>query len=87
MPYITHAERVNLDRGGAPQTLGQLNYVVTQACLAYLKACGPAPSYAMLNAAIGMLECAKLEFYRRVAAPYEDRKLHDNGDVYPQEVR
>jgi hypothetical protein len=31
---------------------------------------------------IGVLECAKLELYRRVAAPYEDAKCEDNGDVY-----
>ena len=29
-----------------------------------------------------MLECAKLELYRRVAAPYEDEKIDQNGDVY-----
>lgn len=27
-------------------------------------------------------ECAKLEFYVRIVRPYEDQKLHDNGDVY-----
>ena len=32
--------------------------------------------------AIGALEAAKLEFYRRVVAPYEDQKMLDNGDVY-----
>jgi hypothetical protein len=32
--------------------------------------------------AIGALECCKLEFYRRVAVPYEDRKIKSNGDVY-----
>lgn len=30
----------------------------------------------------GALECCKLEFYRRVAVPYEDRKIKLNGDVY-----
>ena len=37
-----------------------------------------------LNAIIGALECAKLELYRRVAAPYEDDKIIENGDVYTQ---
>jgi hypothetical protein len=32
--------------------------------------------------AVGAIECCKLEFYRRVAAPYEDRKIKTNGDVY-----
>lgn len=30
----------------------------------------------------GALECAKLELYIRIARPYEDAKIHDNGDVY-----
>ena len=38
--------------------------------------------YAHLNEAIGVLECAKLELYRRVAAPYEDEKIAESGDVY-----
>lgn len=29
-----------------------------------------------------VLECAKLELYRRVVAPYEQQKLELNGDVY-----
>jgi hypothetical protein len=39
-------------------------------------------SYKNINQAIGALECAKLELYRRVAAPYEDKKALINGDVY-----
>lgn len=31
---------------------------------------------------LGVLECVKLELYRRVAAPYEDRKIEENGDVF-----
>jgi hypothetical protein len=38
--------------------------------------------YKDLNAAIGVLECIKLELYRRVVAPYEDTKLKQNGEVY-----
>jgi hypothetical protein len=39
-------------------------------------------NYALLNELIGVLECAKLELYRRVASPYEDEKIQSNGDVY-----
>jgi hypothetical protein len=38
--------------------------------------------YALLNEAIGALECAKIELYRRLAAPYEDEKRQETGDVY-----
>jgi len=31
--------------------------------------------------ALKVLESAKLEFYRRILAPYEDRKIVQNGDV------
>ena len=32
---------------------------------------------------MGVLECAKLEAYRRIAVPYEDSKVVANGDLYP----
>lgn len=31
--------------------------------------------------ALKVLESAKLEYYRRIVAPYEDQKIEDNGDV------
>lgn len=34
-----------------------------------------------INDCIGACEGAKLEFYRRVASPYEDVKIKQNGDV------
>jgi len=34
-----------------------------------------------INKAIGVLECIKLEYYRRVAAPYEDSKIEEAGDI------
>jgi hypothetical protein len=55
---------------------GDLNYVVTR----ILKEVYPL-RYFHLNRAIGVLECIKLEFYRRVAAPYEDLKIKESGDV------
>jgi len=48
-------------------------------CLDYLP---PKPSYSDYNALVGVLECAKLEFYRRAVAAYEDKKIKENGDVY-----
>ena len=55
---------------------GELNYVVTK----MLKEIYPL-RYFHINRAVGVLECIKLEFYRRVAAPYEDKKIKDCGDV------
>jgi len=55
---------------------GELNYVVTK----LLKEIYPL-RYFHVNKAVGVLECIKLEFYRRVAAPYEDMKIKESGDV------
>jgi hypothetical protein len=55
---------------------GEVNYVVTKMLKEIYSL-----RYFNLNRAIGVLECIKLEFYRRVAAPYEDRKIKESGDV------
>jgi hypothetical protein len=55
---------------------GHINYVVTR----ILKEVYPL-RYFHVNRAMGVLECIKQEFYRRVAAPYEDTKIEQNGDV------
>jgi len=55
---------------------GDLNYVVTK----LLKKVYPLRYY-HINKDVGVLECIKLEFYRRVAAPYEDVKIKESGDV------
>jgi hypothetical protein len=81
MPYIAADARERLDRGGAPQSPGELNYVLSRTCDQFLSDRGGI-RYAQLNEVIGALECAKLELYRRVAAPYEDRKRAASGDVY-----
>jgi len=82
MPYVKKTDRPRLDGGGAPETAGELNYLVTRLVDGYLARKGV--SYGNLNEAIGVLECAKLELYRRIVARYEDRKIADpeNGDVY-----
>jgi hypothetical protein len=78
MPYIDPASRIQIAAGREPRNTGELNYVITVAVQDYL---GDTLSYEKINAAIGVLECAKLELYRRVAAGYEDLKIIQNGDV------
>lgn len=60
-------------------SVGEANYAITRLLIESFE---PA-SYSEYNALIGVLECAKLEFYRRATAPYEDVKRRENGDVYP----
>jgi len=72
------------------RNVGELNYVITRVILGYLKSHAPHPqaacafNYAGLNEIVGVLECVKQEFLRRVVAPYENGKIAENGDVYPQ---
>ena len=85
MPYIEPRARDRIDEGAAPGDPGELNYAVTRLVDAFLSARAEESGrlrYAHLNEAIGVLECAKLELYRRVAAPYEDTKITESGDVY-----
>jgi hypothetical protein len=80
MPYVTDMSRRLVDRGDIPAGPGELNYQLSQAIDQYLVARNV--SYRTLNDVIGVLECLKLELYRRIAAPYEDRKIEENGDVF-----
>ncbi len=82
MPYIEPAARDALDRGAIPIGPGELNYLLTNACVDYLYAHGL--TYQSINDVLGALQGASHEFYRRVAAPYEDDAIVKNGDAYPQ---
>lgn len=85
MPYIKQEDRqyydllANLPNGSVPVSAGELQY-----CFALLlkQFIGQGYNYQRLNDALGALEGAKLEFYRRVVAPYEDTKITENGDIY-----
>ena len=85
MPYIKQRRRLQLDTGTIENSKfeinspGELNYVITRLIDNYHSRRG---DYQSVNDVVGALEGAKLEFYRRVAAPYEDQKAMENGDVY-----
>jgi len=91
MPYIKPERRedIHVNKGkifeiirmSSIQSAGELNFAITVLCGDYLDLKGL--SYQHINEVIGVLECAKQEFYRRVAVPYEDEKCMENGDVYP----
>lgn len=80
MPYIPTDERAGINATGQLLSSGQLNYMLTQVVNEYIAQHGL--NYRTINDVIGALEGAKLELYRRVAAPYEDKKIQENGDVY-----
>lgn len=89
MPYIEEADRNTLNYhidylsvavANSENQEGELNYCISRIVHNLLKRKGL--NYKNLNAMIGVLECAKLECYRRLAIPYEDVKIEENGDVY-----
>lgn len=84
MPYIKNEDsarnKLKPNSYLAPMEPGELNYQITMLVQQYLDEVGL--SYTSINDVVGALEGAKLEFYRRVAVPYEDKKIKENGDVY-----
>ena len=62
---------------------GDLNYIISTLLEKTYKRWGD--SYQDFNEKVGILECAKLELYRRRVVPYEDGKIESNGDVYGTE--
>jgi hypothetical protein len=89
MPYILKEDRDALDYAifditarilAKDGTAGRMNYCISSMINMMIEKKGL--SYSNVNEIIGALECIKLELYRRVAAPYEDLKIEENGDVY-----
>ena len=85
MPYIKKENRDKLKAltqaldGLEITSAGDLNYLITMITHKYLNQ--KPESYNMYNDAIGALEGAKLELYRRHVALYENDKIKENGDV------
>jgi hypothetical protein len=84
MPYIKKEDRNVLTNkvhkvSHQIETVGELNYCISLLIHDFIKLVGL--KYAAINSAIGILECAKLELYRMIAAPYEDKKRRENGGV------
>lgn len=87
MPYIPKERRraVDAQLGELCKALdaidaseGDLNYVVSTLVNAWLPV---APRYADYNAAVGILECAKLELYRTAIGPYESAAQVQHGPL------
>jgi len=86
MPYISKENRTRFDEI-VDKFVAELRNDLSSGDLNYLlssfiwKLFQNNLSYSSINQLIGVLECVKLEFYRRQAAPYEDIKLETNGDL------
>ena len=87
MPYIPKVQRPLIDRHlkwllECGLTAGQINYIITKLLVAYVNRRGL--GYESFKDVDGILGTCAKEFYRRVTAPYEDKKRFDpdNGDVF-----
>lgn len=91
MPYIKQEYRGKLDDAmgivaSAMQAVpddkqvGAWNYFITQF---FVSGMPKEFAYQYIVNVLGTLEAVKLEFYRRMASPYEDVKKEENGDAYP----
>jgi hypothetical protein len=85
MPYIPKEDRVKIDAALSLVGIynpGDLNYAITRLVHNYIDSfVRKGGGYSMLNEIVGVLECAKQEFYRTVVAPYEEKKRLENGDI------
>lgn len=80
MPYIKPSDRNKFDVSNIkPETAGELNYVISELCARYIQKNGL--RYQNINEVMGVLSSAQAEFYRRVAASYEDKKIAESGDT------
>ena len=94
MPYINESARLELDscienmvecltHGNDVSNeeftvlLGEINYCFSRILA---KSMGET-SYSKIAMITGVLENIKQEFYRRIAASYEDKKIVENGDI------
>lgn len=85
MPYIPKEGREKykdwLKAMPKPESSGEMNYIVTRIVAAFINHMGGV-SYNSLMVADGTLDMVKQELYRRISAPYEDRKREEYGDVF-----
>ena len=96
MPYIDEEERLELDNQidnmilairdnktnlnnphDFSNYLGRINYCFSRIIYGVMRDV----SYRNIAMVTGVLENIKQEYYRRVAEPYEDIKIRQNGDI------
>jgi len=88
MPYISKEDRIPLDpivdiatrvleRKPLDESLGDLNYLFSRIIAGAIGK----TSYRKIAMATGVLENVKQELYRRLATPYEEEKMAQNGDI------
>lgn len=94
MPYIKSDERSRIHQieyGDLQLPMGKINYeqiynagelqyAIAIMIKSYVERTGLC--YQTCNDIMGALDGAQKEFYRKVVAPYEDKKIDENGGIY-----
>ena len=80
MPYIPKKQR-NDAYEGIYKSAGALNYAVHQLIDQYFEQNNR--NYQTINDVVGVLDCVKMELYRRMVTDYEKIKILQNGDCRP----
>ena len=89
MPYIKESDREDINwivdnlaaRLSEKRMTGNLNYFLYK-LFAKLVKLNVIHNYETMSRFIAELEACKLEIYRKKIAPYEEKKILENGDVY-----
>lgn len=87
MPYVEDDKKIKVDLAIHDlvsnikfYSVGQINYALSKILIAY-----DPQHYLDHNTLIGLLECVKLEYWRRMVVPYEEKKRQINGDIFPED--
>jgi hypothetical protein len=84
MPYIPKDNRHDLLESSIHELMnlemssGDMNFIISSLIWSKFN---KNKKYATANELMGILECVKMEFYRRMVAPYEDMAIQKNGDL------
>ncbi len=86
MPYLREGDKETLNMTPLEEIFvtkghaipGDLTYAIYKLLIDYAR---HEQCFAKFAEALGAVEAAKLEFYRRHVAHYEDKKIEENGDV------
>jgi len=90
MPYINKTDReqfrslVAAMEDSPPETAGELHYLIANLCDTFFNQFTEA--YEIHNEIMGVLSCAASEWYRVKVAPYEDKKIMENGSVFAEKI-
>lgn len=84
MPYITPNRRTVFDPhleklAEGITSEGEMNYCIYKLASLLIRKMGE--SYDNFSLCGSAMEHAKLEWYRKRVAPYEDKKIRENGDI------